>query len=81
MPDTPRNQAAEPVQPYWDAPVLHSLTFQKNTLNGRFRAMCSCGWARTGAGEDESNIRVAAATHDIEWVDELNAQRFPTAHS
>ena len=79
MSDTPHNQAAEPAPAFWEVPGMHSLVFQRNRSTGDFRAMCTCGWARVG--RDEKSIRNQAATHDIDWVDVLNATRFPTAQS
>jgi len=79
MSDTPADRPVEPARPLYDVPGMHSVSFQKNSLNGRFRAMCTCGWARSGPASDEPAIRVAIATHDLEWVDALNVQNFPTA--
>lgn len=78
MPEQPRSQAAGAPQPFWDVPGMHSVSFQRNRLDGRFRAMCTCGWARSGPGADEDAIRTAAAVHDTEWVDALNAERVPS---
>lgn len=77
----PARDPAMPARPFWDAPVHHEIKFERNAIDGRFRAMCSCGWARIGDGREEGAIRVAAGSHDLEWVRELDAERFPTAQS
>lgn len=54
-----------------EAPV-HYVSFQRNTINGLWRARCAgCGWI--GVGEEEE-VKRRAATHDMEWVDEPPGQ-------
>lgn len=45
---------------------FHTVRFERNTANNRWRARCSCGWARYGEREE---VQTAAASHDLEqWV-------------
>lgn len=48
-------------------PIVHKVTFERNTVTGRWRGFCSgCYWCRTGSQEE---IQAQAATHDMEWVE------------
>lgn len=78
MPDTPRIAPETPAGEV-AAPAYHDIQFSRTLDGSRFRALCSCGWGRTGPGDAEAAIRGQAATHDIDWVPALNAARFPTA--
>ena len=45
--------------------MIHSVTFEKNTRTGAWRARCSgCFWSWVGFEDD---VKQRAATHDIEW--------------
>lgn len=47
-------------------PVIHIVKFERNTINGRWRALCSCFWSRVGTREE---VQSAAAVHDREWIE------------
>ena len=56
-------------------PVLHRVAFERNRINGQWRANCSCFWV-SGHGEKNAVMK-AAAVHDLEWIpDESTAQEF-----
>lgn len=43
---------------------VHKVTFERNTRDGRWRAICSCYWAWVGT---EAEVKTRAAGHDLEW--------------
>lgn len=47
--------------------TTHTVTFQRNTRSGHWRAICSCGWFHIGT---QTEVHERAAGHDVEWVDE-----------
>ena len=45
--------------------MIHTVTFERNTRTGSWRARCSgCYWSWVGFEDD---VKQRAATHDIEW--------------
>lgn len=47
------------------APVVHVVTFERNTRTGQWRGFCSgCFWCLVGTQEEVQSL---AATHDLEW--------------
>lgn len=46
-------------------PVVHEVTFERNTRTGMWRAFCSCGWSHFGTSTE---VQARSATHDIEWI-------------
>lgn len=46
--------------------TTHEVNFERNIQDGKWRALCSCGWQHYGSEEE---VQCRAAVHDIELVE------------